>query len=55
MQKTASFNNVAIVSVKGNDCRICFWYINKDDIMKNSNLKEKIGSLRNIILFFMYP
>ena len=39
-----SFNDVAIVSIKGNDYRIHFWYMSKDDainIMNNSNLNEK--------------
>ena len=43
-QKAASFNNVAIASVRGNDYRIYFWYMSKDEtinIMKNSNLNEK--------------
>ena len=43
-----NFNNVAIVFVKGSDCRIHFWYMSKDDaidIMKNSNLDEKSGLL----------
>ena len=43
-----SFNNVEIVFVKGNDYRIHFWYVSKDEvinIMKNSNLKEKSGPL----------
>ena len=31
MQKGTSFNNDAIVSIKGNDYRIHFWYISKDD------------------------
>ena len=47
MQKAMNFNDVAIVSIKGNDYRIHFLYISKDDainIMKNSNLK-KSGSL----------
>ena len=38
-----NFNDVAIVSVKGSDYRINFWYMSKDDainIMKNSNLKK---------------
>ena len=38
MEKAISFNNVAIVSVKGSDYRIHFWYMSKDDaknIMKN--------------------
>ena len=48
MQKSMIFNNVAIVSVKRSDYRIHFWHMSKDDavnIMKNSNLNEKSGSL----------
>ena len=48
MQKAMNFNDVAIVSVKGNDYRIHFCYINKNDAiisMTNSNLKDK-----NVIL-----
>ena len=48
MQKAMSFNNVAIVSIKGNDYRTHFWYMSKDDamrIMHNSNLSDKIGIL----------
>ena len=47
MQKAMNFN-VAIVSIKGNDYRIYFWYISKDDaisILKNSNLSGKTGGL----------
>ena len=43
MQKATNFNDVAIVSIKRNDCRIHFWYISKNgaiNIMKNSNLKK---------------
>ena len=43
-----SFKNLAIVSVKGSDYRIHFWYMSKDDainIMKNSDLNKKNGSL----------
>ena len=39
-----SFNDVAIVSVKGSAYRIHFWYMSKDDaisIMNNSNLAGK--------------
>ena len=36
MQKAISFDDVAIVSVKGNDYKIHFWYM-----MKPSNLNEK--------------
>ena len=41
-----SFNDVAIASVKRNDYRIQFWYMNKNDaifLMTNSNLKYKNG------------
>ena len=44
MQKAVSFNNVAIVYVKGRACRIHFWYISKDDainMMNNASLIEK--------------
>ena len=43
MQKAKNFN-FAIVSIKGNDYRIHFWYMSKDDainIMKNSDLSKK--------------
>ena len=48
MQNTVNFNNVAIVSVKGSDYRILFWYMSKDypvNIMNSSNLNEKSGLL----------
>ena len=48
VEKTMDFNYVAIVSVKGSDYRIHFWYMSKNDaidIMKNYNLNEKSGSL----------
>ena len=31
MPKAMSFNDVAIVSIKGNDYRIHFWYMSKND------------------------
>ena len=43
-----NFNNVAIVSFKGNDHRIHFWYMSKNEaisIMHNSNPNEKTGLL----------
>ena len=46
MQKAVSFNNVAIVYVKGNAYRIHFWCMDKDDainIMNGSNLVDKRG------------
>ena len=48
-----SFNDVAIVYVKGSAYRIHFWYMSKDDaisIMNNSNLVDKKG----ISKFFHY-
>ena len=48
MQKAMNFNDVTIVSVKGSNYRIHFWYMSKDDaknIMRNSNLNEKSGLL----------
>ena len=48
MQKAMNFNDVAIVSIKGNNCRIHFWYMNEIDaisIMNNSSLNEKAESL----------
>ena len=48
MQKAISFNNIAIVYIKGNAYRIHFWYMSKDDafnIMNGSNLVDKKGVL----------
>ena len=48
MQKAMKFNDVAIVSIKGNDYRIHFWYMSKNDaivLMTNSNLNDKNGIL----------
>ena len=48
MQKAMSFNNVAIVYLKGSTYRIHFWYTSKDDainIMNGSNLADKRGVL----------
>ena len=48
MQKAISFNNIAIVDVKGSAYRIHFWYMSKDDavnIINGSNLVDKRGVL----------
>ena len=48
MQKAMNCNDIAIVSIKGNDYRIHFWYTSKDDaisIMYNFDLNEKTGVL----------
>ena len=47
MQKAMSFNDVAIVYVKGSAYRIHFWYMSKDNaisIIINSNLVDKKGA-----------
>ena len=44
IQKAMSFNDVAIVYVKGNAYRIHFWYMRKNEansIINNSNLDDK--------------
>ena len=51
MQKAMSFNDVAIVFVKGSAYRIHLWYMSKDDaisITKNSNMIEK----KSVLQFF---
>ena len=48
MHKAINFNDVAIASIKGDDYRIHFWYMSKNDginILKIFNLNEKSGSL----------
>ena len=48
MQKAMSFNDAAIVPIKGSDYRIHLWYMSKDDaisIMHSSNLNDKTGTL----------
>ena len=55
MQKAMSFNNVAIVYVKGNSYRIHVWYMSKDDainIMNNSNLADKRGVLLTFFIIY---
>ena len=55
MQKAMSFNDAAIIFVKGSAYRIKFWYMSKDyaiSIMSNSNLVDKKG--RFLIFFIVY-
>ena len=54
MQKAKSFNDVAIVYVKGSAYRIHFWYLSKNDtinIMNNYNLVDKMGVLYFFLLY----
>ena len=53
MQKAVNFNDAA--TVKGNDYRINFWYMSKDDvidIMKNSDLK-KVGYYKFVFITYI--
>ena len=46
MQKAISFNNIAILYIKGNVYSINFWYMSKDDainVMNGSILLDKRG------------
>ena len=54
MQKVMSFNNIAIVYLKGNAYRIHFWYMSKDDainIMNGSILLDKKGFIKFFLLY----
>ena len=56
MQKSMNFNDVAIVSIKGIDCRIHFWGMSKDDavrIMNKSTLNEKSVLLQFLLYIKM--
>ena len=53
MQKAMSFNNVAIICVRGSAYRIHFWYMSKNDainIMNGSNLANKKDILSIFLL-----
>ena len=55
LQKSVSFNNIAIVYVKGSAYRVYFWYMSKDDainIMNNSSLIDKMGVLLHCFIIF---
>ena len=47
MQKAMNFNDVAIVSVKGSDYRIHFWYMTKNDVINllNNSWLDNKGAL----------
>ena len=52
MQKAMSFNDDAVVYVKGSVYRIHFWYMSKDNaisIMNNSDLVDK----NDLLYFFL--
>ena len=44
MQKALSFNDAAIIFVEGNDYKISFWYMSKDEainLVRKANWIEK--------------
>ena len=48
MQKALTFNNIAIVFVKGNAYKIHFWFMSKNkalNLLRNTDLTEKSGTL----------
>ena len=52
-QKAMNFNDVDITHVEGNDYRIHFWYVSKDDaisVLINSNLSEESRSISLLYL-----
>ena len=54
MQKAMSFNDVDIVYVKENACRIHFWYMSKDypvSVMSNSNFIDKMVFCNFFIIY----
>ena len=55
MQKAINFNDVAIVSIKGTDYGIQFWYMSKDDemnLIKNSSMDEKSGLVLKTFIIY---
>ena len=54
MQKAVSFNNIAIVYVKGNAYRIHFWYMSKDEAINMMNGSELIkGTFYKFFLLYI--
>ena len=53
MQKAMSFNDVAIVYVKGSGYRIHFWYMRKDDAISIKNDSYLIDKKR-FVFFLLY-
>ena len=48
MLKAVNFNDVAIVSVNGNNYKFLCWYMSKDEainLLRNVDLSEKSGTL----------
>ena len=52
MQKAMNFDNVAVVYVKGNACKVYFWYMRKDDAIKIINGSNLVGK-SGVLYFFL--
>ena len=48
MQKAIDFNDFAIVSIKGNDYGIYFWYTRKDDAISIMNIATLNGKTESL-------
>lgn len=54
IQKAATdFNGVAIVSIRGNDYRIYFQYMSKDEAI-NASLSQKVDHCKKFIYLFTF-
>ena len=51
MGKATSFDDVPIASIKGNDYRIHFWYMSKNDVINIMNNSTKWKNYINIIIY----
>ena len=54
MQKSASFDDVAIVSIEANNYRIHFWYISKNgaiNLMNNSSLNKNLDYYKFFVIY----
>ena len=53
MHKATSFDDIAIVSIKGNNNRIYFWYMSKNDainLMKILVLMKKLDCFKSFFI-----
>ena len=53
MQKAMNFNDVAIASIKGNDYRIHYWYMNKDDAINIIKISSDLKKVDHYKFFFV--
>ena len=54
MQKAISFNDVAVVYVKGSAYRISFWYMSKSDAINIMNGSKLVYKRVILEIFFYY-